>query len=219
VPRLKDLLSGLATRVNLRGAILTVDALHTVRETARWLHTQGIEFVMTVKENIPTLFAALDALPWDDVPIGHERTDRGHGRITRRTIQTLPAPEDLPFPHVHQVFLVERSVTDLHGVNLSSVAALGVTSQTPDRAGPARLAGQVQGHWAIESLHWIRDHVYREDDSSVRSGSGPRAMASLRNLAVGAHRLIGRTDIAEATRWAGRNMTRPFQILNLDQES
>jgi hypothetical protein len=40
-------------------------------------------------------------------------------------------------------------------------------------------------------------------------------MASLRNLAVGAHRLIGRTDIAEATRWAGRNMTRPFQILNL----
>jgi hypothetical protein len=44
-------------------------------------------------------------------------------------------------------------------------------------------------------------------------------MASLRNLAVGAHRLIGHTDIAEATRWAGRNMTRPFQILNLDQES
>jgi predicted transposase YbfD/YdcC len=219
VPRLKDLLSGLATRVNLRGAILTVDALHTVRETARWLHKEGIEFVMTAKENIPTLFAALDALPWHDVPIGYESLDRGHGRITRRTIQTLPAPKDLPFPHVSQVFLVERSVTDLHGVNLSSVAALGVTSQTPGRASPARLAAQVQGHWAIESLHWIRDHVYREDHSNVRNGSGPRTMASLRNLAVGAHRLIGRTDIAEATRWAGRQMTRPFQILNLDQES
>jgi predicted transposase YbfD/YdcC len=219
VPRLKDLLSGLASRVNLRGAILTVDALHTVRETARWLHKEGIEFVMTAKENIPTLFAALDALPWHDVPIGHETTDRGHGRITRRTIQTLPAPDDLPFPHVRQAFLVERSVTDLHGKNLSSVAALGVTSQTPSLAGPARLATQVQGHWAIESLHWIRDHVYREDHSTVRNDSGPRAMASLRNLAIGAHRLTGRTDIAEATRWAGRNMTRPFQILNLDQES
>jgi hypothetical protein len=67
VPRLKDLLSGLSARVNLRGAIVTVDALHTVRETARWLHDQGIEFVMTVKENIPTLFAALDALPLVDV--------------------------------------------------------------------------------------------------------------------------------------------------------
>ncbi|HEY6798020.1 MAG TPA: ISAs1 family transposase, partial [Kineosporiaceae bacterium] len=99
VPRLKDLLSGLSGRVNLRGAILTVDALHTVRETARWQHGQGVEFVMTVKENIPTPFAALDALPWDAVPIGHASTDRGHGRITRRTIQTLPAPEDLPFPH------------------------------------------------------------------------------------------------------------------------
>jgi len=48
VPRLRDLLSGLSARVNLRGAILTVDALHAVRETARWLHGQGIEFVMTV---------------------------------------------------------------------------------------------------------------------------------------------------------------------------
>lgn len=219
VPRLKDLLSGLAGRVNLRGMVLTVDALHTVRDTARWLHAHGIEYVMTVKHNIPTLFDALDALPWHEVPVAHVQVERGHGRITRRTIQTLPAPDDLPFPHVGQAFLIERSVTDLRGANLSSIAALGVTSQTPDRADPARLAHQVQGHWAIESLHWIRDHVYREDQSTTRTHCGPRAMASLRNLAIGAHRLIGRTDIAEATRWAGRNMTRPFQILNLDQES
>ena len=219
VPRLKDLLTGLSGRVDLRGAILTVDALHTVRETARWLHEQGLEFVMTVKQNIPTLFAALDALPWDDVPIGHASTERGHGRITRRTIQTLPAPADLPFPHVGQAFLIERSVTDLGGANLSNIAALGVASLTPDRADPARLAALVQGHWGIESLHWIRDSVYREDHSTARTRSGPRAMASLRNLAISAHRLIGRTDIAEATRWAGRNMTRPFQILNLDHKS
>jgi hypothetical protein len=44
-------------------------------------------------------------------------------------------------------------------------------------------------------------------------------MAALRNLAIGAHRLAGRTDITEATRWAGRSMDRPFQILNLDHRS
>lgn len=212
VPRLKDLLADL----DLRGAILTVDALHTVRATATWLVGQGIDFAITVKENTPKLFAALDALPWDQVPIGHEATDRGHGRITRRTIQTLPAPPDLPFPHVAQVFLIERSVTDLQGKNLSSVAALGVTSRDSDRADPARLAGLIRGHWGIEAMHWIRDTLYREDDSTVRTRSGPRAMASLRNLAIGAHRLAGRTDITEATRWAGRQMLRPFQILNLD---
>ena len=213
VPRLKDLLADL----DLRGAILTIDALHTVRETAKWLVGRGIDFAITVKENTPKLFAALDGLPWDQVPIGHEATDRGHGRITRRTIQTLAAPPDLPFPHVAQVFLIERSVTDLQGNNLSSVAALGVTSRGGDRADPARLAGLIRGHWAIEAMHWIRDSLYREDDSTVRTRSGPRAMASLRNLAIGAHRLTGRTDITEATRWAGRQMHRPFQILNLDQ--
>ena len=212
VPRLKDLLADL----DLRGAILTVDALHTVRATANWLVGQGIDFAITVKENTPKLFAALDELAWDQVPIGHDSTDRGHGRITRRTIQTLPAPDDLPFPHVAQVFLIERSVTDLQGKNLSSVAALGVTSRGSDRADPARLAGLIRGHWGIEAMHWIRDTLYREDDSTVRTRSGPRAMASLRNLAIGAHRLAGRTDITEATRWAGRQMLRPLQILNLD---
>ena len=212
VPRLKDLLRDL----DLRGAILTVDALHTVRATANWLVGQGIDFAITVKENTPKLFAALDGLAWDQVPLGHDSTDRGHGRITRRTIQVLPAPDDLPFPHVAQVFLIERSVTDLQGKNLSSVAALGVTSRGSDRADPARLAGLIRGHWGIEAMHWIRDSLYREDDSTVRTRSGPRAMASLRNLAIGAHRLAGRTDITEATRWAGRHMLRPFQILNLD---
>jgi len=212
VPRLKDLLADL----DLRGAILTVDALHTVRETAKWLVGRGIDFAITVKENTPKLFAALDGLGWDQVPIGHESIDRGHGRITRRTIQVLPAPDDLPFPHVAQVFLIERSVTDLQGNNLSSVAALGVTSRGSDRADPARLAGLIRGHWGIEAMHWIRDTLYREDNSTVRTRSGPRVMASLRNLAIGAHRLAGRDDITEATRWAGRQMHRPFQILNLD---
>jgi len=40
------------------------------------------------------------------VPIACAATGKGHGRITTRTIQVLPAPEGLPFPHVSQVFLM-----------------------------------------------------------------------------------------------------------------
>nr|WP_308214680.1 hypothetical protein [Salinispora arenicola] len=72
-----------------------------------------------------------------------------------------------------------------------------------------------QGHWAIESLHWIRDTCYHEDASQVRTRNGPRVLASMRNLAINALRLAGRYDITEATRWANRNMTRPFTILDL----
>ena len=90
-----------------------------------------------------------------------------------------------------------------------------MTSLDAKRGTPALIAQAVRGQWKIEVLHWIRDTIYREDDSKVRTRSGPRIMAALRNLAIGALRLTGRTDIAEATRWATRNMQRPFTILGL----
>jgi predicted transposase YbfD/YdcC len=202
-------------RLDLHGKLVTADALHTVKATARLIHEGGGEFVFPVKENRRSLFDAIDILPWKDVPIAHAATDRGHGRITTRTIQVLPAPEALPFPHVSQVFLIERYVTDLQGRPVSAVAALGVASPDPDQADPASLARYVREQWSIESLHWIRDTLYQEDKSQVRTRSGPRAMAALRNLAIGALRMAGRTDITEATRWAARSMDRPFTILGL----
>ena len=153
-------------QIDLKNKIVTADALHTVKATARHIHEHGGEFVLPVKENRRALFDALDALPWGQVPIARTATDKGHGRITTRTIQVLPAPEDLPFPHVSQVFLIERYVTDLHGQPISAVAALGVASPAPEQASPADLAGYVREQWSIESLHWLRDTLYQEDKST-----------------------------------------------------
>lgn len=211
----RDLLKTL----DIKGSTITADALHTVKATAELIHSQGGQFVLPVKENRRALFDALDALPWQDTPIADSRTDTGHGRITRRTIRVLPAPPDLPFPHVNQVWLIERYVTDTTGTHLSAAAQLGVASHTPEQAGPAQIAACNQGHWAVESLHWIRDTCYREDQSRVRTRSGPHVLASLRNLAINALRLAGRNDITEATRWASRNMTRPFTILGITSRS
>lgn len=202
-------------QIDLSGKIVTADALHTVKATAEHIHERGGQFVLPVKENRRALFDALDALAWKEVPIAHRDTDKGHGRITTRTIQVLPTPPDLPFPHVNQVFLVERYVSDLRGGPISAVAALGVASPEPGQASPADLAGYVREQWSIESLHWIRDTLYQEDKSQIRTRSGPRIMAALRNLAISALRLAGRTDITEATRWAARRMDRPFTILGL----
>ncbi len=211
IPMIIPLLDGL----DLAGAVITADALHCQRATADYLHRRGADFILPAKDNQPGLFDALDVLPWHDAPVAHAATDRGHGRIETRTIQVLPAPGDLPFPHVSQAYLIERHVTALNGQPLSDIAALGVTSLDATRASPPAIAGLVRGQWAIESLHWLRDTLYREDNSTVRTRSGPRAMATLRNLAVGALHLAGRHDTTEATRWASRNMDRPFTILGL----
>ena len=78
--------------------------------------------------------------------------------------------------------------------------AYGVTS-LPEEAGSARLLGLARGHWRIEnSLHWVRDVSFDEDRSQIRTGAGPRAMATLRNLAIGLLRLRGCVNIAQALR-------------------
>jgi predicted transposase YbfD/YdcC len=173
-------------QIDLTNKIVTADALHTVKATADHIHQRGGHFVLPVKENRQALFDALDALPCNDAPIAHRAVDKGHGRITTRTIHVLPAPPNLPFPHVNQVFLIERYVHDRHGRPLCAVAAFGVASPTPDQANPEDLAGYVGEQWSIESLRWIRDTLYQEDKSQARTRSGPRIMATLRNLALSA---------------------------------
>ena len=165
--------------IGITGMLITADCLHTQRKHACYLHQRGADFVFCVKDNQPSLFAALDVLSWSDMPITHTTTSRGHGRIETRTLQIMPAPPDLPFPHVNQVFLVERQVSDPSGTPLSNIAILGVTSLNTTRGTPALIAAAVRGQWRIEVLHWIRDTIYREDDSRIHTKSGPRIMATL----------------------------------------
>lgn len=88
IPMFASLLDSLAaTGTDLSGLVVTADALHCQRSHAEYLHQHGAGFVFTVKQNQPALYAALDALPWAEVPIGHREVDHGHGRITTRTIQ------------------------------------------------------------------------------------------------------------------------------------
>lgn len=60
-----------------------------------------------------------------------------------------------------------------------------ITSLYPEQAGPEDLLAIVRGHWTVEALHHVRDVTYGEDHSQVRTGTGPRAMATLRTLAIG----------------------------------
>lgn len=201
-------------QLDLAGAIVTADAMHTIRDTVTDLLGRGADYVLPVKENQHRLYAQLDALAWHDVP-ALTTTDTGHGRRERRTIQVLPIPEDVTFPGAAQAFLVERYVTHNTGKR-TAMAVLGVTSLTSGQAGPAELATWTRDHWHIENrLHWTRDVLYAEDASRVRTGTAPRVMASLRNLALNALRLAGHTRIATGLRHTSRDFTRPLTLLGI----
>jgi hypothetical protein len=75
---------------------------------------------------------------------------------------------------------------------VSVQTSYAITSLTATQASPAGLAAIIRGHWAIEDRpHWVRDIDYDEDRSQVRTASGPRIMAALRNLAI-THPAAGR---------------------------
>jgi predicted transposase YbfD/YdcC len=211
IPQVKELLRPL----DLRGWAVTLDAMHCQRETARFLvEDKKAAYVFTAaKDNQPGLVAKLDALPWENVPVSHVMSGRGHGRRETRTIQVLPAPEGI-WPYARQVFLLERYVYDLAGTLTSAVAALGLTALTAAQADPERLNWLVRDHWGIEAMHWIRDTVLGEDHSQLRRGSAPQIMASLRNLSTGLIHATGRTAIAPTLRWVGRNPIRALQFLS-----
>ncbi|MFY1625656.1 transposase [Micromonospora sp. WMMD735] len=76
-----------------------------------------------------------------------------------------------------------------------------VTSLDAHQATPADLAAAIRGHWAVEnSSHHIRDVTFAEDACTVHTGTAPRAMATLRNLAIGVLKTLGADNIAKTTR-------------------
>jgi len=200
----------------MTGTVVTADQMHTQREHARYLHRRHAFYVLTLGGNQPKLFAAVDTLPWQAIAIEHATIDRGHGRIEVRTIRTLPVTPTIAglFPHAEQVFLLERYLYTLDGTPLGAVAVLGITNLTAQQADPAALAAYVRGHWSVESLHWLRDVVFGEDDS--RMSTAARAMTALRNMVIGLFRLAGITRISKHLRHNGRDpYRRPLVLLGL----
>ena len=156
---------------------------HPARQRNHFLREdKDAHFILPVLDNQPTLFARLDTLAWAQVPITARTETLDRGRREIRTIQVLDAPPDLNFPHVTQVLLVERTVTEKGKTTYQ--AMLYITSLTAAQASPADLLAHVRNHWAIEATHWVRDVTFGEDASRVRTGTAPRVMATLRNVSI-----------------------------------
>ena len=169
-----------------------------------------------VVEGDAGLLAALQAIDEAAFSPEHEDTTRGHGRIEHRYVRTADAPEGVDFPYAAQVVVVYRERADLADVMASAETSYYITSVPAKRAGADRLGRHVRGHWGIENrVHYVRDWTYDEDRHQLRVANAPRALATLRNLAISLLRLAGATNIASATRWVGRAATRALTLLRL----
>ena len=207
IPTVRTLLA----TFDLKGVVVTVDAMHTQIDTATAIIDAGGDYVFTVKGNQPKLYAACKNLPWKDVP-SHTSVQKGHGRRAHRAIKVLTAPAWITFAGAAQVAQVRRTTTRGGKKNVEVVYV--ITSADHLSASPAILAAWIQDHWGIENrAHRVRDVTFDEDRSQIRTGHGPQVMATLRNTALSLHRLDGSTNIAASLRYHAANSQRPIKLL------
>jgi predicted transposase YbfD/YdcC len=189
----------------LAGVLFIADALHTQTGHADEVTARQAHLLVQVKGNQPTLFKQLKSLPWAQIPVGDRTRDRGHGRRETRTVKavTVATPGGIGFPHAQQAVRIIRTRI-VAGRTTRETAYL--TASLPAGHAPARdLQTWIRRHWHIENrLHHVRDVTLREDLHQARTGNGPAVIATLRNTAIGWHRLNGATNIARATRQANR---------------
>lgn len=191
--------------------VITLDALHTIRETATAIRSTGAHYLMTVKGNTPTLANAvidhLRATPPEQLS-RHDQTETGHGRTEQRLLTAAALDtighvgDEVRFPDAAQVARIVRHRGDAAGQRTAKEIVHVITSLPTSQAGPATLAGLVRGHWSIEALHHVRDQTFGEDADRARTGHAPTVLAAVRNTITAAIRLAGHTNIAAARRQA-----------------
>jgi len=196
--------------MDLDGAVVTFDALHTVRANLDWLvKDKKAHYIAIVKRNQPLLHAQIKALPWRQIPGGCAR-ERGHGRAETRTLKTAHVSH-LEFPAARQAIKITRWRQETATGKSSRQTVYAVTSLTSAHATTPDLARLVREHWSVEAHHHVRDVTFGEDAATSRTGRGPVNLATIRAAIIAAIKDAGYLHIPEGR----RDHTTPAEAIRL----
>jgi predicted transposase YbfD/YdcC len=202
---------------------ITADALHTQTELAHYLVEQRqAHYYFCVKKNQPTLFEDIDRYYCDQRRQAdyEDEVCLSHGRIEPRRIWVTTDLNDyVNFPHVAQVYRIEREVTIKKTGATTIETAYGITSRTVEQASPKTILHRVRGHWAVEVCHYIIDWIYDEDRSTIRTGHGPENMTRLRRFATGLLKSKSVKNISKKTRMLNRNTRAVLDYLKMTKNA
>lgn len=184
----------LLERLQLAGALVTIDAMGTQSDIAEAIVARGGDYLLCLKANWPATHADVVAFfadpPRDMIADVHEAVDGDHGRIeTRRhlvchQLDWLASDRRYPgeprFPHLAMIGMVETRVE--RDGKVACERRYYIASAKLD----ARLfAAATRAHWGIENrLHWVLDVVFHDDLARLRTGYGPQNMAVVKHIAM-----------------------------------
>lgn len=193
------LIERLAARDGLKGALVSIDAIATNPTIATTIRDAQADYLLAVKANQPTLRAEIETFFTDADPANLDSTtdfDKGHGRIEQRTVTVA-----------HEVDWLDgerRFPGEVRLPDVATIVRVAARAELNDRCrfdtryyvssatlSAPRAAEAVRGHWAIEnSLHWVLDVTFGDDQARLRTGHGAKNMAVVRHFAINLARAV-----------------------------
>lgn len=212
--------------LDLRDCVVTGDAMFTQRDLCEQIVLAGGNYVFPVKANQAKLQQAI-ADVFVPVPLtaGHSRPilletyaetiTSGHGRLEYRYLTLSSQLNDyLHWPHLGQVFRLQRVVQHQKTGRLTYQVIFGITSLVTEVCSPERLMQLIRQHWHIENrLHYVRDVTFHEDACRIRETKRQRLLAAINNLVIGLIRHCDFDFVPEARRFFSLNYDKALQLL------
>jgi len=193
ITAIPELLDHLAETNQLKGALVTIDAIGCQVAIADKIIEHQADYLLALKGTQPTLETEVadyfSSAPAEEL-VCKTTIEKGHGRIETRTYTASSK--------------VDRIVSDRsypggpRFTTIKTILKVDLRTEYPDRStfdtrlyissaalDIERLANGVRGHWGVESMHWLLDVEFKDDLSRYRSGHGAKNMAIVRRFALG----------------------------------
>jgi predicted transposase YbfD/YdcC len=195
IPKLLELL-------NLKKAVVTIDAMGCQKEIAGQIRSQGGEYLLALKDNQKMLHEKAQSV-MNDIALDqakglnpdqydyHQTREEGHGRIETRSVWVTPRVQDLgeellnQWPDLNSLMMVEDRRQDLGDPTGKVTVELRIFISSLINPLARQIGRYVRGHWGVENkLHWRLDMCFGEDESRIRKDHGAENFSRLRRIAM-----------------------------------
>ena len=189
IPAVKELIE----LIDVKDAVITMDAMHCQKETAELIIENGGNYVLQLKANqgrfYEDVYAMFDNKYMDiaDKDCEYETystIEKSHGRIEKRTCYVLNEVEFFTdymaeWKGLKKIFAVKREIKR-DGEKATEISCYLSSKNTTAE----KLLLYTRKHWQVESFHWLLDVNYDEDESRVRNKNAQICLNIVRKYCI-----------------------------------